>query len=58
MRQEHADREAMCAGKGAFLNWSSADEAAKRIQRRTREPMNVYRCSACGRWHVGARRTT
>lgn len=42
-----------CDGKAVFTRWASAERAAGKIARREGEPMHVYTCPHCHRFHVG-----
>ena len=42
-----------CQGKSSFTRWGDAKRRAFLIERRTNEPVNVYRCSICGNLHLG-----
>lgn len=53
--QKHAIyKAAACEGKGRF---PSFNEARHSITRRLERFTHVYRCDACGLWHVGHRKT-
>lgn len=43
---------ATCFGKEAFDDRRVADKVVKRLKRR-RPAINVYRCKACHKWHIG-----
>lgn len=50
------DRVAQCFGKVGFESAALARQVAQRRNRRTkthRKQSLVYRCSYCGRWHIG-----
>lgn len=59
----YVDR-AVCARKVAYASAESADEAMARIRRTPRlaardsARLHVYKCPACGLWHVGNVRST
>lgn len=42
-----------CPGKVRYLERRWAKQAAKAIRRRFGDKQNVYRCTACGLWHLG-----
>lgn len=58
----HANQstEGMCNGKQAFLSWTQANAALKRraiarkLSGRDLEPMKIYRCERCRKWHVAS----
>lgn len=51
------DANASCIGKEAFDTPQAAAKARKHIARRwnakRRDNLESYRCSHCGRWHLG-----
>lgn len=45
---------AVCAGKDAFHSPAAAHLVAANHRRRGKK-VEVYRCPACGQWHIGRR---
>jgi hypothetical protein len=45
-----------CGTKVGHANRVAAEQAALEHERDRGEPMSVYRCRWCGRWHVGSLR--
>jgi len=42
-----------CAGKIRHLSMGAAEAHLRALARVDPQPMNVYRCLFCKRWHVG-----
>ena len=42
-----------CRHKKAIASYTHAAWDARQIQRKSHEPMQAYRCTYCGFWHVG-----
>jgi hypothetical protein len=51
----HTDFEAFgtCYGKGAWRDRIKAHKVARRMARAKARKVAVYRCAACGLWHIG-----
>lgn len=43
-----------CHGKRQYDNFKLANSCAKDVGRRHKESMRAYKCSYCGKFHVGA----
>lgn len=50
-------RVTACVGKDAFDTQTLAAKVADRMRTslRGRRPVRPYRCSACGKWHIGSK---
>ena len=55
MHQQAFNELASCVGKSWFANWSLARHVVERRRKhgKGRTESNVYRCRACGAWHIG-----
>lgn len=53
--RQHMLSGPLCGGK-ISVSKPEAKSAAKRMQRQTGCRIDPYRCSRCGRWHIGNRR--
>lgn len=53
-QEEHRVKAmASCEGKDGFQSFEQAD---KTISYRLRQFSHAYRCTVCGKWHIGGRR--
>lgn len=55
MKQARDERQvaAWCEGKSSFVSHLKADQIARRMRRRKRAAVSVYRCPRCKAWHIG-----
>lgn len=55
---QHADWLTACSGKDGFSSFEVAQSVIQRRRRPGRKtpPLHPYRCSSCGKYHIGEKR--